>query len=120
MKALGLTRTTWCVLLAIGNEDLTQPSDIARFVGIDRTATSRALRTMEHAGLLVRKAGTGDRRTTQVTLNAAGEALIVKGTRAALDNNEKMRGKLNRRDYEKLVALLSKIIEGEDADLSVL
>ena len=52
LKTLGLTRTTWCILLAVGNEGLCQPSDIADFVGIDRTATSRALRHMEDDGLL--------------------------------------------------------------------
>ena len=37
LRPLGLTRITWCVLLAIGNEGLSQPSDIAAFVGIDRS-----------------------------------------------------------------------------------
>ena len=34
------------------HEDLRRLADIARFVGIDRTATSRALRHMEAAGLV--------------------------------------------------------------------
>ena len=31
LKPVGLTRSTWCILLAIGNENLSQPSDIADF-----------------------------------------------------------------------------------------
>ena len=58
LRLIGLTRTTWCILLAVGNEGMTQPSDIAAFVGIDRTATSRALRSMESDGLLARHSGT--------------------------------------------------------------
>ena len=50
MRPMGLTRTTWCILLAVANENLTRPSEIAEFVGIDRTATSRALRQMEEIG----------------------------------------------------------------------
>ena len=52
LRRIGLTRTTWCVLLAVGNEGLSQPSDIAEFIGIDRTATSRALRQMEADDLI--------------------------------------------------------------------
>lgn len=50
MKKLGLTRTGWCVLLAIGHEGLSKPSEIASYVLIDRTAASRALRQLEAAG----------------------------------------------------------------------
>ena len=70
LRMLGLTRTTWCVLLAVGNEGLSQPSDIAEFIGIDRTATSRALRQMEAGGLIVRAAGDRDGRTRRVRLTA--------------------------------------------------
>ena len=118
MKALGLTRTTWCVLLAVGNEGLTQPSDIARFIGIDRTATSRALRQMEAAGLLDRQAGDGDRRTTRVSLTDQGKDLVKRGTPLAAANNDAMRAKLSEAEYARLIALLEKVITGESADLS--
>ena len=35
LRTLGLTRIQWCILLAVGNEKLRNPSDIAAFVGID-------------------------------------------------------------------------------------
>ena len=118
LKALGLTRTTWCVLLAVGNEGLTQPSDIACFIGIDRTATSRALRQMEAAGLLDRQAGDGDRRTTRVSLTDQGKDLVKRGTPLAAANNDAMRAKLSEAEYARLIALLEKVITGESADLS--
>jgi len=120
LKSLGLTRTTWCVLLAVGNESLTQPSDIARFVGIDRTATSRALRQMETAGLIARQSGADDKRKTHVSLTSFGRAKIAEGTPMALSNNDAMRRKLNDKEYARLLALLDKITEGEDANLPVL
>ena len=120
LKDLGLTRTTWCVLLALGNEGLTQPSDIARFIGIDRTATSRALRQMEAAGLLDRQTGDGDRRTTRVTLTDAGAALIARGTPMAMANNQAMQARLTEAEYSRLVSLLEKVITKENPDLSVL
>ena len=118
LKTIGLTRTTWCILLAVGTEDLRQPSEIARFVGIDRTATSRALRNMENAGLVLRQDGRDDRRTTQVTLTDLGRQRIEYGTVMAESNNAAMRHKLSHDEYHTLLALLHKLTEGEDADLT--
>ena len=119
LKAMDLTRTTWCILLAVGNEGLTQPSDIATFVGIDRTATSRALRSMETAGLIEREAGRRDRRTTTVSLTPLGVNRIEQGTPYAIQNNALMRNKLGKEDFDRLRRLLERLTEGESADLSV-
>jgi DNA-binding MarR family transcriptional regulator len=113
LKALGLTRITWCVLLAVGNEGLTQPSEIADFVGMDRTATSRALRQMEAAGLVGRASGTGDRRTTQVALTAAGQARLDAGTPLAVASNEVLRSRLSAAEHAELAELLEKLRGGE-------
>ena len=118
LKALGLTRITWCVLLAIGNEGLRQPSDIARFVGIDRTATSRALRQMEAAGLIARGAGTGDGRTRSVALTDEGRALLAEGTPLAQTNNATMEARLDPGERDLLIGLLQKISAGEVAPLA--
>lgn len=118
LRGLGLTRTTWCVLLAVGVEDLHQPSDIALFIGIDRTATSRALRQMEAAGLLTRETGKGDRRTTRVSLTALGKKRIAQGTPFAVENNRLMTEKLSDADHKLLIQLLAKLTEGESAGLS--
>lgn len=118
LKTLGLTRTTWCVLLAVGVESLTQPSEIATFIGIDRTATSRALRTMEADGLLTRENGLADKRTTHVRLTALGQKLIEKGTPFAVENNALMRAKLTEEEHGQLMDLLAKVTEGENTGLS--
>ncbi len=115
LRALGLTRITWCVLLAVGNEGLSNPSEIAGFVGIDRTATSRALRQMEEAGLIARAAGTGDKRTTEVTLTPLGAARLTEGTPLAVHNNAAMEAKLCARDVAQLTQLLERLTEGEEA-----
>lgn len=119
LKTLGLTRTTWCVLLAVGVEGHRQPSDIATFIGIDRTATSRALRNMEAAGLLTRETGSGDRRTTRVTLTELGRQRIEEGVPFAVENNRLMRAKLTDAEQAELMRLLGLLTEGESADLSV-
>lgn len=117
LKRLGLTRTTWCALLAVGNEGLSQPSDIAEFIGIDRTATSRALRQMEADGLIDRADGTADRRTRTVSLTGKGQTLLAEGTPYAEANNAAMAVKLDPDEEAALHKLLSQLIEGEDTAL---
>ena len=113
LRRLGLTRTTWCILLAVGNEGLTQPSEIAQFVGIDRTATSRALRGMEAAGLVSRAAGDGDGRTTEVRLTDLGRARLAQGTPMAEANNAVMHARLTPAESAELTRLLARLTEGE-------
>ena len=113
LRTLGLTRTTWCVLLAVGNERLTQPSEIAEFVGIDRTATSRALRQMEEDGLIARNAGEEDGRTRAVVLTAEGESRLGRGTPMAEANNAAMTERLHDREILELKNCLDRLIEGE-------
>ncbi|MDX1820566.1 MAG: MarR family winged helix-turn-helix transcriptional regulator [Alphaproteobacteria bacterium] len=120
LKTLGLTRTTWCVLLAVGNEGLSQPSDIAGFVGIDRTATSRALRQMEADGLLARSSGTEDRRTRRVELTEKGCAAITAATPFARANAGVMAEQLAPGEQETLIRLLAKLRPADDAPLNTL
>lgn len=120
LRALGLTRTTWCILLAVGNEMLTQPSDIADFVGIDRTATSRALRQMEEAGLLARSSGTADRRTRRVVLTDPGRAAIHAATPFARENADIMAARLAPGEEAVLKQLLAKLRDPDGAALKTL
>lgn len=120
LKTLGLTRTTWCILLAVGNEGLCQPSDIADFVGIDRTATSRALRHMEDDGLLARSSGTEDRRTRRVELTTKGCNAISTATPFARENAEILSGLLDSGEEAELKRLLTKLAQSGDIQLKTL
>lgn len=120
LKTLGLTRTTWCILLAVGNENLTQPSDIADFVGIDRTATSRALRGMEADDLITRASGDGDRRTRCVTLTPKGEETIRLATPMARTNAQAIAKELAPEERAELLRLLGKLRKAEDVTLNTL
>ncbi|WP_319826375.1 MarR family winged helix-turn-helix transcriptional regulator [Thalassovita sp.] len=114
LKTIGLTRITWCILLAVGNEGLSQPSDIAEFVGIDRTATSRALRHMESDGLLARSSGQGDRRTRKVELTVKGRAAIHEATPYARENARIMSEQLDQGEEAELKRLLAKLRQAGD------
>lgn len=118
LKPLGLTRTTWCVLLAVSVEKLSKPSEIAIFVGIDRTATSRALRSMEKDGLIERSGRSDDKRYRTVRLTEKGETLLAEGSPMARENNAAMAAKLSEAQELQLMQALNALIKGEPADLS--
>lgn len=118
LKTLGLTRIAWCVLLAVGSENLVQPSEIADFIGIDRTATSRTLRQMEKDALIVRRPREADRRTTEVILTPKGMELLQTGTPFAQDNNTVMERRLAPGEVLELCRLLTKIRDTDDMALS--
>lgn len=117
LRRLGLTRLTWCILLAVQVEGHTQPSEIAQFIGIDRTATSRALRQMESKGWLARRTGEEDRRTTRVVLTPEGDALLARAVPVAEENSRHFLSKLPQEGAESLQRLLADLRDGEDRNL---
>lgn len=117
LRRLGLTRATWCVLLAVHVERLTRPSEIAEFIGIDRTAISRALRQMEAAGWIARSGGTKDRRTTTVEITPEGAALVSRATPVAEDNARHFLSKLPGGGERALQDLMARMREGEKQNL---
>lgn len=117
LKTLNLTRITWCVLLAAGDEGLRHPSDIADFIGIDRTATSRALRQMEDAGLITRDGGENDRRTTRVTLTDLGRGKLDQAIPMATASRATTEDQLTPQELAELERLLTKLRTGDNAPL---
>lgn len=113
LRALGLTRITWCILLAVANEGRSQPSDIAEFIGIDRTACSRALRQMEAEGWIARRSGSTDRRTTHVALAPAGRERLDAATPVAMENSRHFLGKFGPGEAEEFARLMARLREGE-------
>jgi len=118
LRAHGLTRITWCALLAVANEGLTRPSEIAEFIGIDRTAMSRTLRQMEAAGLVDRQPAPGpDRRGTEVALTPQGRDLLWRATPVAEENARHFLAKLPPDGAETLRRLLAELRAGEPRNL---
>ncbi|SFR41828.1 MarR family winged helix-turn-helix transcriptional regulator [Litoreibacter janthinus] len=117
LRKLGLSRLGWCVLLAIGEEKRESPSEIASFIGVDRTATSRALKVMEANGLLTRAESHEDARRTDVALTPSGANLLTRAIAVARENSAHFNGKLRDDEKTKLSELLGKLRAGEDDSL---
>ncbi|WP_206075898.1 MarR family transcriptional regulator [Mesorhizobium sp. Z1-4] len=80
----GLTRLMWCVLTGVGDEGITNPSELADYIGITRPATSRLLKDMAAKGLVCRNGGSGDGRTIALSLSDSGQDVLTRA-RVAVD-----------------------------------
>jgi DNA-binding MarR family transcriptional regulator len=122
IKPLGLTRLTWCILLAIEDHGYQNPSQIALFVGIDRTATSRALRKMATDGLVTRAAPPAhaptDGRRACISATPLGRQRLTQATEIARQNANHFDTKLSSKERDTLHALLQKLQSGEDTPLA--
>jgi DNA-binding MarR family transcriptional regulator len=113
LRGFGLTRVEWCVLVAVCEEGKKNPSDIAVFVGIDRTATSRALRQLETAGLIDREMGRDDRRTTEVRLTELGMTKFRAALPLCREAAQTFNSKLTLDELVTLKDLLTKLARDE-------
>ncbi len=116
LKALGLSRVAWCVLLAVHQGDQ-HPSAIAAFIGIDRTAVSRALKQMEAAGLITRDTGSADKRTRSVTLTGLGTDKLAQANPMAETARRALEARLSDTERATFTRLLAKLRAGDDAPL---
>lgn len=109
----GLTRVMWCVLLAAGGEGLTAPSEIAGFIGIDRTAASRTLRHMEERGFITRSSSARDGRSIQVRLTAQGQSALTQVLPIAQENAAHFEAKLTGQELAQLRSAAAKLLQDE-------
>ena len=118
IKLIDLNRTNWTVLLSVNKPEINSPSQIAEFIGIDRTATSRALRQLDSDGLVQRLSGEKDKRTRQVELTTKGRELLAKSLPYAQANAQHFSQKLTDDERDQLVRILVKLRENETGGLA--
>ncbi|MEM7723830.1 MAG: MarR family transcriptional regulator [Pseudomonadota bacterium] len=111
LKRHGLTRIGWCILLAVEDEGKTNPSDIADFVGIDRTATSRALKHLEASGLIQRTMGREDRRMTHVALTETGRRHLRASVPLCIEALAQSNSRMSETELAELKRLLTIVVE---------
>ena len=120
LTPLGLTRVLWCVLLAAGQQKLSMPSEIADYIGIDRTATSRALRRLDEMALITRAHHADDKRARKVSLTPKGEDLLLQAIKAAEENAAHFRAKLSWYEANALSDILKKLMADEALNVDTL
>ena len=112
LSQLNLTRQMWCVLVAVGEQQLSQPSDIADYIGIQRAAVSRTLKDMHNKGLLQRISDPQNGKQTLVSLTDTGQTLLAQSLLLSEQSTQRLNTKLNDSERQELDRLLSKYLSG--------
>ena len=112
LAQLGLTRQTWCVLVAVGEQGINLPSEIADYIGIQRAAVSRTLKDMHNKGFLRRDNDPDNGKLTLVTLTELGQDLLAQSLLLCEQSSQRMDEKLTANERQQLDQLLSKYLSG--------
>ncbi len=104
-----LSRLSWIILACIHFDGIQSPSQIARFVGLERTAASRLISRLEELGYVKRETDSDDGRGYRVIPTRRGivvcnkaPSLIQSGMRPYLTD-------LSENDVQQLIGLLKRV-----------
>ena len=109
LRSVGLRATQLAVLVAAANESVVSITELAKFMGMDRSTLTRNLTPLEREGL-IRVGNEGWRRSRTVAITQKGRSRL----RAALPFWEKaqetLRQKLGSRKWPVIMADLNDLI----------
>ena len=117
ISPLGITRLMWCILSGVGLENVKTPSALANYVGIARSAVSRALRSMEEMDLIRRCGVDGDGRGVEIRLTQKGRAVMEQCRPLVEQLNDRFTAKIAKDDLEAVLRLIDALSTGETREL---
>ncbi|MDA4844227.1 MarR family winged helix-turn-helix transcriptional regulator [Hoeflea poritis] len=117
ISPLGITRLMWCILSGVGLENVNTPSALANYVGIARSAVSRALRNMEDMDLIRRCGVDGDGRGVEIRLTQKGRAVMEECRPLVEQLNDQYAGKIAKDDLDAVLRLIDALSAGETREL---
>ena len=111
LKPLGIDGRELAVLTVLADDDALSQQQAAQRLGIDRTSMVAMLDTLADKALVARRQDPHDRRRNVVELTTTGRRTLRKGTRLAVDVEERFLEPLGPRESQRfkvaLLALLS-------------
>lgn len=118
LSPFGISRLYWCILSGVGLEDVRTPSELADYVGIARSAVSRALRTMEEMQLITRCSRERDGRGVEIVLTDKGRDVMEKCRPLVERLNHQFISKLPDSDMKAVLAGIDALSAGETRELA--
>ncbi len=110
LRPIGLTPNTWSVLMALGEEDHLNQTDISHRTFLDGATTTRALDLLEARGFIERNRDDSDRRVQIVALTEAGQEVYHDTAVFGTSVNEEATSELSAGEREQLEALVARVV----------
>jgi len=105
----------WRVLARLGQHQQLNSRHLGQVTFMDKSRVSRALKSLERKGLLLRQVDRGDNRASLLSLTAAGRRLYSQIVPRALDWESQFLSALDVTEYRDLLLILSKLESQLDA-----
>ncbi len=111
LKEVGLTPTTWTVLMALGEEDQLSQTGLARRTLLDGATITRALDLLAAKDYIMRNRDDVDRRVQIVELTETGRAMTVETIRFGMAVNDQISGILTEEVYDRFNDILRHLVQ---------
>ncbi len=118
ISPFGITRLFWCILSGVGLEGIRTPSELADYVGIARSAVSRARRSMEEMQLITRNGTERDGRGVEIVLTEKGRHVMEQCQPLVEALNEQFITKLSAGDLDVVLRGIDTLSAGETRELA--
>jgi DNA-binding MarR family transcriptional regulator len=109
-ERFGLTRAEFVILYSLGLFDGVTASEIAASTAFPKNTLSRAVNRIAKLGLIARSEAQTDRRQQNLTLTAAGQAILDEAIPRFMAMEEEMLSPLSLVERETLSALMAKVV----------
>ena len=106
LRAIGLDIPGWRVLMILGERTPRTTSELADEAVIPLSTMTRIVQRMAADGLISTAESSGDKRVTEVTLEAHGEGKLAEARQATSPIYGQVIRGLSGRDFDKLLVLL--------------
>ena len=107
---LGITNRQYGILFALRHQPGADQISVARLLGLDRSTTGMVIKKLEHAGLVGRGVGAGDRPPVSQQLKPARERKLVRLAEPAQRAHARALSAFTPQERAQFLALLDKFI----------
>ncbi len=117
LRAFNLSPSQFAVLLLLDGEAGWRLTDLSERLLVDKSTITRIVDRLESAGLVRREADPDDRRVQRVVLTGQGRERRDRARAAHERSIERRMGALDTDEQRQLLALLTRLRDGLQADL---
>jgi DNA-binding MarR family transcriptional regulator len=110
LAALDVSVAEWVVLRELFEGDPLVPSELAKEIGMTRSAVSKIMDRLEAKSLLTRATNERDRRFQAVTVSAKGRALVPRLAALADQNDREFFGHLKAGERQQIERVMREIV----------
>ena len=120
LARFGITRVAWAVLGSIHYDEKSTPSELAKFLSLDRAAVTRLLDKLETEKLITRHRTGDDRRSVTLRLTPKGKAICVEVAQESEAVNAEFTNGIVPEDIEQYIETVKSMLENGNKAVSSL